>query len=77
MRITKTSDAENRARMARDIANRGCNVCPCCGESKFVLDYLKEGIINKGILDGITSLYGHKDFYVCKTCGAEWKSDPY
>jgi len=68
-------------------ANMGCNICPCCGESKNSLYYLNKGIVNRGILSGMIckswveglflSKYKQTDCYSCLTCGAEWESDPY
>lgn len=52
-----------------------------------MLEYVKEGIYNKGIISGLVSttwtkgLFKFKhmqaDCYKCETCGAEWQSDPY
>lgn len=73
---------------AREIANAGCNKCPCCGETKTLSEYLKKEGVLKGISGGIyvswfeTRLFGksrhmRSDHYICNTCGAQWKSDPY
>lgn len=85
MKITKTSDKALSLKNAREIANIGCNKCPCCGETKSHADYLFEDI-NKGIIRGlqktwVEGLFKMKnmkcDFYHCLTCGAEWESEPY
>lgn len=70
----------------RDIANAGCYRCPCCGERKSSTEYLKEGFTDNGLIKlspifkpksvFIDSLY-RIDRYMCKTCGAEWESEPY
>lgn len=70
----------------RDIANAGCYLCPCCGERKSSKEYLKEEINDKGLIKlspvikpksiFLDNLY-KIDRYMCKTCGAEWESEPY
>ncbi len=87
MRIIKTSNEANRLAQAKEAANKGCDKCPCCGEAKSWDRYMQEGISSKGILKGVgdrTWIAGlfHKrnmrcDGYKCKSCGAEWESDPY
>ncbi len=85
VKITKTAKQNSVFDQNRIDANIGCDKCPCCGESKLTLHYIKRGILNKGILQGIektwVSLFGMKnmkcDCYKCCTCGAEWESEPY
>lgn len=86
MKITKTGNLAAQLHNAKIDANVGCQKCPCCGETKDVLDYLEQGVTNKGIMryayrsfaKGIFFLRIMKcDCYACETCGAEWESDPY
>lgn len=88
MKIIRTNKEELAFNSARAIANIGCNICPCCGETKSLTEYLKEGVYNKGISGGIyeswfetrlfrKSRHMRSDHYTCNTCGAQWKSDPY
>lgn len=86
MKITRTSKEASALRMAQRTANMGCDKCPCCGETKKSMEYIRQGITNKGILTGIErtwnegflGLIGMKcDCYSCLTCGAKWESEPY
>ena len=87
MRITKLSKDEYLR--LYQIANEGCYVCPCCGETLSMMEALKQGFKNRGILQlwfprprcvrkGFLN-YEYKQVteYVCITCRAEWESDPY
>lgn len=87
MKITRTNRDVLSAEQRREIANAGCWVCPCCGETKKETDYFKEGIYNKGIFGGLIRKtwaeglfrrrYMQVDCYTCNTCGAQWESDAY
>ena len=87
MKITKTPEQIKREQAIRDKANEGCHVCPCCGESKTDIEYaMNEHRYDKGISvstaeeweERFFNLRVHKiDQYRCKTCGAEWESEPY
>ncbi len=86
MKITKTPKQVAGIQYNRAAANIGCNVCPCCGETKDCLDYIIEGTLNGGIFSGlhrtwvtgfIRTKHMRQDLYKCETCGAEWESEPY
>ena len=86
MKITKTSEKIAQLNANKMLANIGCKVCPCCGETENALEYISEGIYNKGIFSGVTRTFTkgiiklkvmEVDCYKCETCGAEWESDPY
>ena len=86
MKITRTNKDDMRSTIRREKANQGCDICPCCGESKTYFDYLEEHVEGKGIIDDsrkvfTKGLFKKKimqiDCYTCHSCGAEWQSDPY
>lgn len=88
MKITRTAKEEAAYNSRREIANIGCNKCPCCGETKTLSEYFKEEGVLKGISGGIykswyegglfrKSRHMRSDCYTCNTCGAQWESDPY
>lgn len=87
MKITKTNQKCISSQQRKQLANFGCNVCPCCGETKSELEYFKQNIFNKGISGGMIHKhwaeglfrprYMRIDCYKCYTCGAEWESDAY
>lgn len=62
MRITKIPEDVSREKKIRETALAGCDVCPCCGETKSDLYYYKKGIADKGITTRICnkSWYGKK-----------------
>lgn len=82
MKIIKQSKKERKDIIVK--ANEGCDVCPCCGESKKYIEYLRQGIVNKGISKLPRNFRKYSlfktevaDHYECKTCGAEWRSEYY
>lgn len=87
MRITKTATHSALQQTAKEIANLGCNICPCCGETKTMMEYFNEGVLNRGVFGGLVcktwaqGLFHTKhmqvDCYSCETCGAQWESEPY
>lgn len=87
MKVTRTPQDYGDCMTRKAIANRGCNVCPCCGETKNKMDYIAEGIFDKGIRSGLIckhwaqgilrTKYMQIDCYSCDTCGAAWESEPY
>lgn len=87
MKITKSSKEAASFASMRTVANVGCDVCPCCGENKSWIQYMKEGVYNKGVMsgalnktwvEGVFRMRNMKcDCYKCYSCGAEWESEPY
>lgn len=86
MKITKTADEVKLSRARIKSANAGCDVCPCCGETKSSMEHFRSGELSKGIVSGlsrtwVTGFFKIKhmkcDCYMCLTCGAKWESDPY
>lgn len=88
MKITKTSKDAQIEKLSRKDALAGCDVCPCCGESKDLWYYINNfGEIEKGIVEvgqrrsARGNFFNMKVFAVdrfkCLTCGAEWESEEY
>ena len=86
MKITKTNKDANNSKIRKEIANQGCNKCPCCGETRSFYEAMEKGGKFQGILNatcknyckGIFKMkYMQIDCYKCETCGAEWESEPY
>lgn len=75
------------AQQRSQLANAGCKVCSCCGETKSEMEYFKEGIYNKGVFGGLIckqwteglfrTRHMRIDCYSCSTCGAQWESEAY
>ena len=94
MKITKLPYTQDEKKIAKSKALEGCNVCPCCGETK---RYHFSQLVIKSIqnntpikYEGIEYLGEHThgsifsifkrlvvSYYKCRTCGAEWESEPY
>lgn len=75
MKITKTPEMIQHFKKLREIANKNCNVCPCCGEKESTVNYnYKEDTLFIGDLQLATI---RSDLYVCYTCGCEWESERY
>ena len=84
MRITKTATHSAMQKTAKEIANLGCSIC---GETKTMIVYFNEGVLNRGVFGGLVcktwaqGLFRTKhmqvDCYSCETCGAQWESEPY
>lgn len=88
MKITKTAEEVSAYKLQKKIANRGCNVCPCCHEKMNLGEAIKKGfglkrgissfMISKPIKTGLfSSKYKTVTKYSCHRCGAEWESEPY
>lgn len=86
MKVTKSVDDVKRFNTNKSIGNRGCDVCPNCGERSDYFDNLCSGKKTGGIMDTgartwangfFKTRYWKADTYKCMTCGCEWESDPY
>ena len=77
MVITKHRDKVLALRAARETANKGCNVCPCCGENRMdgCIDHTFKTWKRWSWLLQTKNMKA--DCYHCLSCGAEWESDPY
>lgn len=40
MKITRDSRKVDKRKLAKAEANKGCDICPCCGETKSIFDYI-------------------------------------
>lgn len=78
MRITKVPNKDDINFLNKQKALRNCNVCPYCGKnvnSDYVFipvlrtEYVKTGIFKKERVK--------VSEFECKSCGAQWESDPY
>ncbi len=83
MKIIKTNDMASDYSAYVNKAKVGCNICPCCGESREF--HLENGKF-VGIDDGIyrseaKGFFNIKVYYTtiysCNTCGSQWESEPY
>lgn len=88
MKVTKTRAQAEAEAAERAKANEGCNICPECGEDWHSKELYMEAPprCDEGIELSYTRTYvsmerGRRywavDCYRCKTCGAEWESEPY
>lgn len=73
MKIIKTQEQVNRLKIGKEIANKGCDICPCCGE-----EYGSKIPACRTWAAGIFKTKYYKvNIYNCDSCGASWESDPY
>ena len=78
MDITKTSDRASFLKMVKQNANKGCDKCPYCGEPYKMPSLIsKEWYESSGLLGLGRSKHMKVECYSCRSCGAEWESDPY
>ena len=86
MKITKTRAQAQEEAAERAKANEGCDICPECGETWPAAELYMEAPPrrNQGIegpsqrtFPRMARGYWGVDCYRCKTCGAEWESEPY
>lgn len=84
MKIIKLPDALDPKVLEKQNALKGCDKCPCCGETRQLFFSEKEG--TKGIAGGLErtwrkGIFNIKIYYstvfTCYTCGAQWESEPY
>lgn len=75
----------NADKAAKEKANAGCNICPCCGESsRMYVEFANKPHV-RGIAHNSCDYYRgffkqrHYviDKYHCYSCGAEFESDVY
>lgn len=91
MKITKRTYPE-QLEQRKLAANVGCDVCPCCGETKSTVYYYFNQHDPKSPVKGIyethsetwrskflsTKKYLYRtDKYTCYTCGCKWESEEY
>lgn len=80
MKITKLPNSIDPKEKEKELATKGCDKCPCCGETK---DWLKNGAgimafpLTTEEVKFFSVKYYDKMYYRCFTCGAEWESEPY
>lgn len=72
MKVTKTSDMSLLKTIEYLIATQGCDVCPCCGNNRMIINYCRN--YAKGLFK--TKVY-QINVYHCNDCGTEWESEPY
>lgn len=69
MKITLTAEQAANFKNTRELANKGCKVCPCChtGSHTSYVYWTRIGLFHAY----------RADCYNCEKCGAEWQSDWY
>lgn len=72
MKIIKISDFPTSMQTKRLEANKGCDICPCCG-NKNVRHSLDPFTYTKGFL--FWKKYYRIDCYKCNNCDAQWQSE--
>lgn len=90
MKIICTPKKVEKKDKRREKANRGCYVCPYCGNNNAIIkiaDYSRIRSKEENSLQdcitmatyGASSFFktGQVDFYTCKKCGTQWKSNVY
>lgn len=76
MKIVTTKEQVDKFKLNQKLANKGCDVCPCCGE-KYGERRLRIPTC-KTWATGIFKTKHYKvDVYNCDSCGASWESEPY
>lgn len=74
MKIIRTAEDVRAKSDAREKANEGCGVCPCCGNAVERPRYNYLQVMPTGRFRTATMQI---DNYSCPECGAEWESEPY
>lgn len=87
MNIIFTPQSYKDFQIERKEANKGCYICPCCGEYRqaFIYDMLGKnyGMMRTGIdihterrqID--EGVYASFDCFRCNSCKAMWESEPF
>lgn len=47
-------------------------ICPFCGEDNLDIDYIRKGLLNRGIVTGLCFMNTNTQIYKCNTCGGQW-----
>ena len=69
MKVTLTAEQAASFKDARERANKGCRVCPCCKAGLYKPYYYRTKVFRN-------ELYRF-DLYRCDKCDAEWESEAY
>lgn len=74
MKILKISDKPTVMQKERTEANKGCDICPCCGNED-IKQYLDPVTYKKGFW--FWKRFYRIDCYTCQECNARWQSEPF
>lgn len=90
MKIVWTPNKEEKKDKRRKKANRGCYVCPYCGNNNEIIkleEYVRINNKEKNSFQDCITIQtygassfrktGQIDFYTCKKCGTQWESKIY
>lgn len=66
-------------------ATKGCDKCPCCGETRSLMECVRNNMSYSGIVTSVDYVVKgvfkprcyEKQVYKCCTCGAKWESELY
>ena len=86
MNIIFTPQSYKEFSEERREANKGCYICPCCGEWRqaFIYDMLgknlpmcRTGIEVRTERRHINNSFASVDCFFCNNCKAQWESEPF